>query len=458
MARALSWREVLGLVDVRGQGGAGLILALFEPRGGDPRWARQGDRQAVTFGQAEAGRRCLSMLIGMLVVELAAWSNAPWLRSIESSFDGMVDLLAAPELVQDATQPQDVSCVDQHRQQEQQEQGWPHAGAAHHQQNYFEQEQEQEEVTQDYHEPYAFYCPAPYEYAPSAKPAPAPSPRSSSAPSLAPPVTPRCGKASSCSSGSKWRKRANSDQVSESGESLCSATSMSSPPKRARSRGELPSNVALLEHVALTLERVGKSGRRWEPCAKAWNKVVGEGHQMSPDNLKMSVKRLLQERKSRTIASQWDALGRAGSLSEVQSVLGTAFAPLGPSWPVAEMAAFLWDDLERPRRNYCNLASWPADVRELIEAAAVRLHLAARPLCACSRRSGPLLRSSCCSRAAATAPCAGPGSPPPACAVHATRRSRSSSQGARLASWHLRCASWAAAATPASTAATGKAS
>jgi hypothetical protein len=108
---------------------------------------------------------------------------------------------------------------------------------------------------------------------------------------------------------------------------------------------------------------------------------------MSPYNLKMSVKRLLQERKSRSIASQWDALGRAGSLGEVQSMLGTAFALLGPSWPVVEMAAFLWADLERPRRYYCNLASWPADVRELIEAEAVSAP--ARPSCARSRRSGP---------------------------------------------------------------------
>ncbi len=283
-----------------------------------------------------------------------AWSNAPWLRSMECSFDVVVELLADPELLQDATQSQDVSCVDQQSQQEQQEQAY-------------------EEITHDELEPYAFYLPAPYEYAPSA-----PSPCNSSAPLLPPPLTPRIKASLYSPSGSSRYKRANSEQ---SDDSLCSATSTSiRPQKRVRSRGELPSNVALLEHVALTLERVGKSGRRWEPCAKAWNMVAGEGHQMSPDNLKMSVKRLLQERKSRPVASQWDALGRAGSLGEVQSMLGTAFALLGPSWPVVEMAAFVWADPERLRRNYSNLASWPADVRELIEAETVRLHRSGVPV------------------------------------------------------------------------------
>jgi hypothetical protein len=152
--------------------------------------------------------------------------------------------------------------------------------------------------------------------------------------------------------------------------------------KRQRSRREMPDNCEVLEHVAATLEKgPGRTARRWDACALQWNAAEGrtEGHVMKGGSLKMHVKRLLGERKQRSHVALWSALWNATSREELGEVLRAKLEPLGPSWPVAAMADFIWavravSDRASVRANYCNIDLWDKAVQAQIVEAAVHLH------------------------------------------------------------------------------------
>ncbi len=147
--------------------------------------------------------------------------------------------------------------------------------------------------------------------------------------------------------------------------------------KRQRSRGEMPNCCEVLEHVAATLDKSGRTARRWDACAIQWNAAKGraDGHVMKSDNFKMHVKRLLAERKQRSHTRLWAAIWGAPSRECLGEVLRCRLEPLGPSWPVDAMADFLWAvKSDHSRANYCNFDLWDATVREQVVDAAVRLH------------------------------------------------------------------------------------
>jgi hypothetical protein len=149
--------------------------------------------------------------------------------------------------------------------------------------------------------------------------------------------------------------------------------------KRQRSRSEMPDCCEVLEHVAATLDKSGRTARRWDACALQWNAAFGraEGHAMKGDNFKMHVKRLLAERKQRSHVTLWSVLWNAPSREELGEVLRARLEPLGPTWPVAAMADFIWavkSDRASVRANYCNIDRWDAAVHAQIVEAAVRLH------------------------------------------------------------------------------------
>jgi len=133
--------------------------------------------------------------------------------------------------------------------------------------------------------------------------------------------------------------------------------------------------VLSLLNVVYTLENNKRSERCWKSLATHFNNRLDMDRQFKPEDIKMKIKHLLQERKNRHQLRFWEAARMGASVEDLyQRLEGVIEHSEGDpkQWPVKEMSEYLFSI--QATKHLPSLLLWSSEVGKLVGDSIMKLH------------------------------------------------------------------------------------